>query len=385
MIDTALEGRDRTTTNALFGPNKLKLGLFGLNCDNGCAMTTVDESFDLTWASTREIAITADRAGFEVLVPVARWKGLGGANNFNGRNFETYTWAAGLAEATERITLVTTSHVQTINPILAAKQAATIDHISGGRYCLNVVCGWFHRELEMFGAPFMEHDVRYDYAAEWLDIVKRLWTQAEDFDFEGQHFRVDEGFAMPKPIQTPHPPVINAGGSAKGREFIAKHCDIGYVVLTDHRNLEITRDLIKQQRQLAADHGREIQVWTHSYVVQRETQKEAEDYLSYFAIEHGNEEAAETGATYLGLNSEIMPPEAWQTFKLHLKAGYGGFGMVGTAEHIAERLNALSEIGIDGVALHWVDYMDGLSRFNAEVLPMLERDGLRSSYIAPGA
>jgi alkanesulfonate monooxygenase SsuD/methylene tetrahydromethanopterin reductase-like flavin-dependent oxidoreductase (luciferase family) len=380
MSLATLEARPREETNALFGDNKLKLGLFGINCNNGCAMTTVDEALQLTWDSTKEIAQTADRAGFEALVPVARWKGLGGENNFNGRNFETYTWAAGLAEATDHITLVTTSHVQTIHPIMAAKQAATIDHISGGRYCMNIVTGWFHPELEMFGARFMEHDSRYDYATEWWEVVKRLWIEEEEFSFEGEFFKIDGGFAMPKPIQKPRPPAINAGGSKKGREFIAAQADVGFVVLTDHNDLEVTRKVIDEQRAMAAEHGREIQVWTHGYVVQRDSEQEAQDYLDYFANQHGNEEAGETAARFLGLNSEIMSPEAWETFKLHLKAGYGGYGMVGTADQVAEKLAGLSEIGIDGVALHWVDYIDGLRRFNADVLPSLEQAGLRKSY-----
>ncbi len=92
-------------------------------------------------------------------MPVARWKGFGGKTNFNGSNFETYTWAAGLAQATENTAVFTTSHVPTVHPIMAAKQATTVDHISNGRFALNIVCGWFAPELEMFGAP--HHGARH--------------------------------------------------------------------------------------------------------------------------------------------------------------------------------------------------------------------------------
>lgn len=378
------EGIARQASNALFNDNKLKLGLFGINCDSGCAMTTADERLHLTWDSTRRIAVTADRAGYEVLVPVARWKGLGGATDFNGRNFDTYAWAAGLAGATEQITLVTTSHVQTTHPIFAAKQAATIDHISGGRYCLNIVCGWFNPELEMYGAPFMDHDDRYDYAQEWYDIVRRLWTDEDEFDYQGRYLSVHDGYSFPKPLQRPLPPVINAGGSAKGQAFIARNCDIGYVVLTDHDDMDKTRTLVEGYRKLAADQGRRVQVWTHAYVIQRETKEEADAYLRYITVERGNDVAGDTAAKFLGLSSEIMSPEQWNTFKTHLKAGYGGLGLVGTAEQIAERLKALSDAGIDGVSLHWVDYLDGMSRFNSRVLPLLEQEGLRRPYVRQG-
>jgi len=86
-------------TNALFNDNRLKLGVFGLNVSNGCAATTAEGHLQPTWQNNLDIAVMADRAGIEALVPVARWKGFGGKTNFNGTCFETYTWAAGLAAA----------------------------------------------------------------------------------------------------------------------------------------------------------------------------------------------------------------------------------------------------------------------------------------------
>ena len=76
-------------------------------------------------------------------------------------NYETYTWAAAVAASTERIACVSTSHVQMVHPLFAAKQATTIDHVSNGRFGLNIICGWFAPEMEMFGGKMMEHDTRY--------------------------------------------------------------------------------------------------------------------------------------------------------------------------------------------------------------------------------
>jgi Luciferase-like monooxygenase len=107
--------------------NKLKLDLFGVNVSNGCAITTVEGRHEVSWPNSLAIARTADRHGYEAMVPVARWRGFGGESNFNGTNFETYTWAAGLGQATENICVLTTSHVPTIHPIVAAKQATTVE------------------------------------------------------------------------------------------------------------------------------------------------------------------------------------------------------------------------------------------------------------------
>ena len=90
-------------TNPMFNDQKMKLGLFGTNCSYGLIMSHAPTTYEVTWAHTKEIAQRADALGFEALVPIARWRGFGGTTNFNGNCFETYTWAAGLAEATENI------------------------------------------------------------------------------------------------------------------------------------------------------------------------------------------------------------------------------------------------------------------------------------------
>ena len=373
------ERKDRTETNALFNDNKLKLGLFGINCDGGCAMSLSPDVPVLTWKYTKEVAQLADRAGFEALVPVARWKAVG-ENGFNGRNFETYAWAAGLAEATEQITLVMTSHVQANHPATAAKAVATIDHITGGRACLNIVNGWFEPEFGMFGTKLLPHDQRYAYTTEWFELVRKFWTEDDEFDFTGQFFNVTGGYSLPKPIQQPLPAVMNAGGSAAGREFIANYADAGYVLLP--YDLQAARIAVEQRKEDAINAGRTVSTWTTAYVIQRDTREEAEQYLQKVFVEQGDHSAGDTAAKYLGLNSEIMSPEAWEKFQLHLRAGYGGFPLVGTADDIAETLANLSDIGIDGVSLSFVDYVDGLHRFNADVMPKLEHSGLRKPYVS---
>ncbi|NNL87144.1 MAG: LLM class flavin-dependent oxidoreductase, partial [Myxococcales bacterium] len=148
---------DHSSRFAVLGDNPLKFGVFGVNVSHGCAITAAEGTIEVNWAESVELARAADRAGIEAMVPVARWKGFGGSTNFNHRTFETYTWAAGLAQATERIAIFATSHVPTIHPVLAAKQATTIDHISGGRFGLNIVAGWNATEFEMFGKSQLPH------------------------------------------------------------------------------------------------------------------------------------------------------------------------------------------------------------------------------------
>jgi dimethylsulfone monooxygenase len=367
----------RGATNPLFGDNRLKLGTFGTNVSNGCAITLADDALVTSWPNTLAIAQAADRLGFEALVPVARWKGFGGKSNFNGTNFETYTWAAGLAQATERACVLTTSHVPTVHPILAAKQATTVDHISNGRFALNIVCGWFAPELEMFGAPIMEHDTRYDYAAEWIEIMKLLWTRQEEFDYEGKFLRVTKGFAMPKPIQQPFPPLMNAGSSGKGQHFAAKYADMAFITF-DPDDLEKSKAHIDSYRRLAREeYGRELQIWCNGTVVQRETQKEADDYLQYYVVEKGDDAAVDNLLAVQAQQMRQLQPRKLEQVRFNIKAGWGGYLLVGTAEVIAGRMMALAKLGIDGMLLNWVDYLDGMRRFERGVMPLLVQAGLR--------
>jgi alkanesulfonate monooxygenase SsuD/methylene tetrahydromethanopterin reductase-like flavin-dependent oxidoreductase (luciferase family) len=368
--------------NPLFSDNRLKLGLFGINVSNGCAITSAPGSLQMSWPTTKELAQIADRDGYEALVPVARWKGFGGETNFNGTNFETYTWAAGLGEATDNICIMTTSHVPTVHPIMAAKQGTTIDHITNGRFALNVVCGWFKPELEMFGAPIMQHDVRYEYAAEWIEIVKMLWTREDEFDFEGKYLTVRKGFSMPKPLQRPMPPIMNAGGSGRGQHFAAKYADMAFVILQSH-DLEQSKRQVDAYRELARrEYGREIQIWSYGYVVQADTQREADEYLHYYVVERGDDAAVDNLTRTMLENAQTLPPEVMDSMKFHFKAGWGGYPLVGTPDRIVTELEKLSKIGLDGVLLSWVDFREGLELWRRDVMPRLEQAGLRRPHRA---
>ncbi len=369
-----------TTINPLFGPNKLKLGLFGLNVDQACAITTIDGLFHPEWPIIKRISQLADAAGFEALVPVARWRGFGGKTNFNGSCLETFTWAAGVGGSTDRIGVFSTSHVPTIHPIVAAKQATTIDHITGGRFALNVVCGWFAPEMEMFGRTIMEHDERYAYAAEWLTILKQLWTAEEEFDFTGKYFKIQKGFHQPKPIQRPFPPIMNAGGSSIGRHFAAKHCDMIFVHVKGD-NIEAARKDVAEVRELASkEYGRDIQVWANCYCVIGDTDREALEFRDWYVKDKGDWEAVDNLVRTLGIQTGVLPKEMLEAAKYHFVAGWGGYPLVGTAERIASELAKLSGVGLDGVLLSWARYEEGLQRFIADVLPLLEQAGLRTAH-----
>jgi FMNH2-dependent dimethyl sulfone monooxygenase len=358
--------------NPVFNDQKLKLGIFAANCSGGVIMSHEPTGFRVTWDQQLEIARTADRLGMEAMVPVGRWTGFGGETNFNGVCFETYTWAAGLAQATENIGIFTTTHVPTVHPIVAAKMATTVDHISGGRYGMNLVMGWFNPEMELFGRKQLEHDERYEYGQEWLDFAMELWNEKEAFDHDGKFFQSKGAHAYPKPIQDPRPALLNAGASPRGQEFSAKNVDINLIALPT----EEAPDYIKGIKRLANDkYERDIDVWTYCLVICRETEKEARA-AQQAIIDSGDWAGAKNVMDVLGIQSGSFGSQI-EKYQERFIAGWGGPNLVGTPEQVAEQFAELSEAGMGGAIFGFHDYAKELKEFGDEVMPQMRKLGIR--------
>jgi FMNH2-dependent dimethyl sulfone monooxygenase len=351
----------------------LKLGLFAFN-GVGNTISNLPPR-DATWPTNLRVARIADAAGFEALVSYARWKGVARPEPlpFQPHDaFESFTWAAALAQATNYSAVLATVHIPMMHPILVAKMATTVDHISNGRFGINVVAGWNGPEFKMFGTQLKEHDDRYAEGAEWMEILRRLWTERE-FDFAGAYYTIERGESFPKPVQQPYPPIMNAGGSAAGRAFAAKYADLCFVMTSPDNSDDVAREQIASYREQARrDHGKDIAVWTYADVVLRETQDEAEAYARY-VDEHRNEAAANAVKATRSSGEHQLTLDSGKTVARTAHP----LRLIGDAGHINEQLNALSGIGIDGVVLVAQDFEAMTTRWAQTVLPLMERDGLR--------
>jgi alkanesulfonate monooxygenase SsuD/methylene tetrahydromethanopterin reductase-like flavin-dependent oxidoreductase (luciferase family) len=371
--------KDRRESNPAFSTRKLKLGTFQTNLDSGCVMSDLDGRLDISWPNTVALAALAEEMEFEALVPVARWHGFGGATNPQGPGFEAYTWAAGIAASTRKPGVFATSHISLNHPVIAAKQSTVIDHISGGRYTLNIVTGWNQPEIDMFGTVMMSHQDRYACAEEWLAIIKRLWTEDESFDHEGRFYKITKGYLQPKPIQSPHPAVMNAGASERGRHFATKYSDLVFTVIRTG-GLDEVRAHVQAYHKLAREeYGREIRVWTVANVVQGETEQEARDFYRYYVHEKGDWQAAKNMIDVFSaeINARDIPPERLKAYQEAFIAGWGGFPLVGTKEQIVDGLQNLSRAGLDGVLLAWPRFEQGMREFRDVTYPLVRQAGLR--------
>lgn len=371
-----------TRNPGILDGNTLKLGLFGSNCSGGLAFTAVPERWVASWDNNLALAKAADAAGLECLVPVARWKGFGGKTNVNGSAFETITWACGLLAATERINVFGTVHAPMVHPVFAAKQMVTTDHVGRGRFGCNIVCGWNEDEFTMFGLKTHEHAVRYQFAAEWWQIVRRVWSGDVGWNFDGtfHHLRAVEG--EPRPYDGRPPVMMNAGASPAGRDFAIRNSDLHFDYCHTPAD-SIVR--IRETKELAQRHGRRIQVWIPASIVCRPSTREVEDFTRH-VVAHADWDALDHNyALYTGTyGSRSRSVEETRQHRLHGQEravlGYGGsYSIRGTPDQIARELQVLHEAGFDGVAIGFVNYLAELPYFVQEVLPRLRRLGLRAS------
>jgi alkanesulfonate monooxygenase SsuD/methylene tetrahydromethanopterin reductase-like flavin-dependent oxidoreductase (luciferase family) len=364
--------RDRL---ALYSRNALKLGLFGANCSSGRAVTKAPERWSGSWPDCLRLAQMADEAGLEFMLPVGRWKGYGGDTDYQGETLETVTWAAGLLAATRRLTVFGTVHAPLIHPVIAAKEFVTADHIGEGRFGLNVVCGWNEDEFDMFGAAMRAHAERYDYAQEWLDTVKRAWGDETEFDVDGRFIRLRRVRAKPKPFGGSRPVIMNAGSSPTGQAFAIRNCDALFS-MTPKGRLDEFAAHVANVKALARAQNREIDVYTVAVITCRPSKSEAEAYYRHCVIDNADWAAVENILAMRGITREAHP-EDFEERRAYQANGMGGMPIVGDPEQVANELMRLSAAGARGIALSFVNYLDELPYFCAEVLPRLTVMGLR--------
>ena len=222
LLDRPSSVSDRLSFNSR---NRLKLGIFGSNLSSGKNATLAPERWDASWDNNQKLAVMSDDLGLEFFLPIGRWRGFGGITGYQETGFETLTWATGMLVATKRITVFSTIHAPLFHPVVAAKQMTTADQAGHGRFALNIVCGHNEDEFAMFGIPCLDNTERYEHGQEWITIVKRLWSEPDDFDFDGKFFQLKAVRSKPKPVGDSLPVILNAARSERGQAFAVRNAD----------------------------------------------------------------------------------------------------------------------------------------------------------------
>ena len=363
-----------TARRTLGGESAFKVGLFGSNCNSGRILTAVPERWSGTWEDNLRLAQLSDEVGIDFLVPIGRWKGYGGVTDHQGKSLETITWATGLLAATRRLVVFGTVHAPLFHPLVAAKMMVTADHVGSGRFALNIVAGWNEDEFKMFGVTQRDHEGRYAYAQEWVDIVRATWER-DDFDYEGEYFHLQGIRENPKPYGGTRPIIMNAGMTPTGRAYAMKNSDMYFTGVHLSTDIGPLAEQIMRIKAEAQAYGREIDVFSSSFISCRPTRAEAEAYVHYAIDENADWEAMER--LLEGRRSMAHSQADLDKMRENMPRKALNKAIVGDPDDVANALALYARAGLRGLALTFVNFVDEVPFFSEHVLPRLERMGLR--------
>jgi len=364
----------RSQPNSRISAHPFAIGLFSFNVAGGLTQTK-HEIWNASWANNVTVARLAEAAGIDFLLPLGRWRGPRDypvETHAEGGSFETLTWASGLLALTERIAVFGTLHVGYVNPMFAAKQIVTAHHIGRGRFGLNVVSGTIPADYAMFGIPFGDHDARYDYTEEWVAVAKRIWTERVPFDHAGRYFTLTSVLAKPKPYGGQLPMLISAGHSKRGREFAVRNTD---ALFTSISNLDDIAEEVRVARAARSD-GAYVPVYASGHLICRATRKEADEWYHHLVYDLGDATGVDAIVADRTANRDV-PYKSLQALRERIISGNGTFAVRGSYDDVAQTLKFLYDAGVNGIALALVDYIGDFPALRDEVLPRLERLGLR--------
>jgi F420-dependent oxidoreductase-like protein len=185
-----------------------------------CLFTEPQQGFD--YDDQLAFALAAERLGFDAFFRSDHYLRMGDGDPLPGGT-DAWTTLAGLARETTSIRLGTlVSSATHRHPGVLAVQVAQVDRMSGGRVEFGLGTGWFEREHRAYGIPFPAK--RFGRFEEQLEILTGMWQTpvGESFDFTGEHYRVEDSPALPKPVQSALPVIVGGGGAKRTPAIAAR-------------------------------------------------------------------------------------------------------------------------------------------------------------------
>ena len=331
-------------------------------------LRNIADEREASWENASRLVKRSEALGYDLTL-IAELN-LNDIKGIEAPALDAWTTTAALAAVTERIELMVAVRPTFHNPALAAKQAASIDRISGGRLSLNVVSSWWAKEAESYGLQFDQHDDRYGRTAEWLTVLSRLWTEKR-VDFEGKYYRLQDAIVEPKPTSTPERPrpVIYAGGESEAaKTLIAKHCD-AYVMHGDEPEHIAAR--IADMRERRERFGLPpMSYGMAGYAIVRDTEAEAERELERITTIPGLADGTPP-AGFANFDQWLSGTELERELKIReYSVSNRGLrpGFVGTPETVRARMEEFEAAGLDLVLLQMSPQEEEMERFSAQVI-----------------
>ena len=365
----------------------LRIGLFYPNTQSMHALSpdVVRQSPDLLdMQSHIDCAKVSEAAGLDYLFMAEVWSPYGPRSRQGGIVDPTLlspVLAATLIPVTRQIRLITTVHTSWFHPLAIARMGGALDSLSNGRWGLNIVTGaGFADKLVGAESADLDHDARYQRAAEVVEIMTQSWSHGE-IDFSGEHFRISGRIVGPRTVQQPRPLLVSAGASDAGRNFAGRYAD--YVFMPGRTPLADCRARIADIRRIAREAGRSegsVKLQMHASMLVRESEDEALEASASlsqsvdldYVVEYLNS-IRRNISTYDDIYAQLGELELRKIGKVS-----GAREIHAGPDRAADEIERLAtEFGCDGIALTFPVWQpEEIKRFSKLVLPRLEKRGL---------
>lgn len=322
-----------------------------------------DENMQADWHYVKKLAQRSEELGYDLTL-IAELN-LNDIKGEDAPSLDAWSTAAAIAAVTDRIELMVAVRPTFHSPALLAKQAANIDHISGGRLTLNVVSSWWQDEAKKYGVHFEQHDDRYARTAEWLHIVDNLWKQ-DHFTFTGKYYKVEDSILQPKPLSKPRPFIYAGGESETAKELIASQCD-GYVMHGDDPAAIGRRinDLRARRERMGLP---PMKFGVAAYSIVRNTEQEVKAEIARITDVNGSAAGYKNYHQWLAgtqLDKQVSL-EDYSVSNRGLRTG-----LTGTPDQVAERVAAFEAVGVDFLLLQCSPQLEEMERFSEAVIRVL--------------
>nr|WP_042192205.1 dimethyl sulfone monooxygenase SfnG [Kibdelosporangium sp. MJ126-NF4]CEL18875.1 Coenzyme F420-dependent N5,N10-methylene tetrahydromethanopterin reductase and related flavin-dependent oxidoreductases; sulfonate monooxygenase [Kibdelosporangium sp. MJ126-NF4]CTQ95321.1 Coenzyme F420-dependent N5,N10-methylene tetrahydromethanopterin reductase and related flavin-dependent oxidoreductases; sulfonate monooxygenase [Kibdelosporangium sp. MJ126-NF4] len=346
----------------------IKFAYWVPNVSGGLVTSDIEQRTDWGYDYNRELAVLAENNGFEYALSQVRYIASYGA----AYQHESTSFSLALLLATQRLKVIAAVHPGLWQPGVLAKLIATADHLSGGRAAVNVVSGWFKDEFTKLGEPWLEHDERYRRSEEFIRVLREIWT-SEHAEFSGDFYRLHDFDLKPKPLAgpaRPHPEIFQGGNSSAARRMAGRVSDWYF---SNGKDFDGVTEQIDDVRDAA--NGRTVRFGLNGFLIARDTEREARETLREI-VAKANVDAVKgfRDSVVQAGQSTSDKKGMWADSSFEDLVQYNdGFRtrLIGSPEHIAERIIEYKKRGVNLLLLGFLHYHEEVEYFGKHVLPIV--------------
>lgn len=348
----------------------LKFAYWVPNVSGGLVVSTIEQRTSWDYDYNVELARTAERVGFEYALSQVRYASSYGA----AQQHESTSTSLALLLATEKLKVIAAVHPGLWEPAVLAKFILTADQFSRGRAAVNVVSGWFKDEFVGLGLPWLEHDERYRRSAEFIEVLRGLWTQ-EKFSFNGDFYRTHDFSLRPGPYPVdgrPHPEIFQGGNSTAARFNGGAHADWYF---SNGKDFDGFTEQYDEVTRIAAEHGRTVRFGLNGFAIVRDTEAEAREQLREI-IARADVDSVEGFRRSVQQAGPATPDKKgmWADSTFEDLVQYNdGFRtqLIGDPEQVARRIIEYKKRGVNLLLLGFLHFIEEVEAFGTRVIPIV--------------